>query len=395
MERLSFVAAWAIVAALCISEAASAGPPKLSAAGAILIDYDTGKVIYEKDADAAAPPSSQSKLLTAYYVFERIREGKISASTRFAVSEEAVAGAKKMPRDEGTTMFLEPGERVMVEDLLRALIINSGGDAALVLATNLAKSEAEFALRLNELARELGLTHTNIVNSSGAPSQNHLMSPRDLATLARRIILDYPEQYGYFGEKEFLYKPAIPGNKDNQNKLLWIMPGADGLAAGYTARGGYGLTSSAKRGNRRLIAAVSGIKGEQGSYGRFAESKALLEYGFREFSNYRYFDGGRKVLDIPVWYGTKARAGAGCAEPIMAILPAAADPEPEIIATYPSPAKAPLSKGQKLGTISLFINGALSQECDLVALEEVGKTWGFGRMWENLKQLTKKIAERK
>lgn len=366
--------------------------PDLRAPYAILMDYDSGRILYEKSADTAVPPSSMSKLLTVYKIFSLIKDGKYTLDTEFTVGNEAWKKAKTMNANSGSTMFLEYGEKVRIEDLIRGIIVNSGNDATIVIAENVSGSEAKFVEELNDLIKELGLTNTHLENASGWYDKKHLMSTRDLAILSRRIIKDFPEFYHYFGEKEFLYKKDLTGNKDNRNKLLWIMPSADGLKTGHTTKGGYGLSSSAKKGERRLIAIVNGIKGVNPSYARFSDSKALLEWGFKEFSNYVYYNEGNKVLDIPVWFGTKNTTPVGVKEKILITAPNGKTPDIEFRATYETPIPAPVIKDTKIGTLTLYVDGVKFNDYDLFTLEDVKKCNFFMRIFKNLKQIVLKVV---
>ncbi|MDR1476663.1 MAG: D-alanyl-D-alanine carboxypeptidase [Rickettsiales bacterium] len=366
---------------------ALAADPELKAPYAILVDYDSGKVLYEKNANVAVPPSSMSKILTVYRIFELLRDGAYTLDSEFTVGPEAWKKAKSMNASSGSTMFLESGERVRLEDLIRGIIVNSGNDATVVAAENISGSEAAFVSDLNALAGRLGLKSAVVSNASGWYDKEHLMSARDLASLSSAIIADFPQYYHYFAEKEFLYKKDLTGNKDNRNKLLWIMPESDGLKTGHTAQFGYGLAASAKRGERRLVSVVNGLKDANGNFGRFSESKALLEWGFREFSNLVYFDDGAKALDVPVWFGARSSVPAGASRKVVITNRRGAAADVELRATYDSPAPAPVSRGDRLGRLELYIDGARAAEYDLVALEDVRRSNFFVRIFQNMKQI--------
>ena len=361
--------------------------PDSKAPYSILIDFDSGKTLYEKNADIAIPPSSMSKLMTVYYTFEKLKEGKYTLDTEFTVGPEAWKKAKEMNANSGSTMFLEQNEKVRLEDLIRGIIVNSGNDATIVIAENMSGSEDNFVIELNKLASRLGLKNTTLVNASGWYVPNHLMSVRDLSLLARRIIQDFPEYYHYFGQKEFLYKQDLTGNKDNRNKLLWIMPDSDGLKTGHTKQGGYALASSAKRGDRRLIAVVNGIKGNNASYARFSDSKALLEWGFREFSNLVYYKPNEKIIDVPVWFGKYDTVPSGTSEQIQITARRSETPNVEFRATYDSPIPAPVKAGEVIGTLSLYEDGTKVRDYELIALQDVRKISFIGRIFRNIQQI--------
>lgn len=366
--------------------------PSLKAPYAILIDFDSGKILYEKNADTTIPPSSMSKILTVYRIFELLKNGTYTLDTEFTVGDEAWKKSKAMNANSGSTMFLEHGEKVKLEDLIRGIIVNSGNDASVVIAENINGSEAKFAEELNLLAKRIGLTNTNITNASGWYNKNQNMSSKDLAILSRRIILDFPEYYHYFGEKEFLYKKDITGNKDNRNKLLWIMPSADGLKTGHTNKIGYGLSSSAKRNDRRLIAIVNGIKGVNSSYARFIDSKALLEWGFKEFSNQIYYNKGDKVLDVPVWFGASDVVALGVDEKIIITVKNGIKPEVELRVTYASPIPAPIQKGETVGTLTLYVDNTKIGDYNLITLEDIKKCNFFMRIFKNFKEIILNIV---
>jgi D-alanyl-D-alanine carboxypeptidase (penicillin-binding protein 5/6) len=217
------------------------------------------------------------------------------------------------------------------------------------------------------------------------------MSVRDLAIISRRLILDFPQYYRYFSEREFMFKPDIDGNKDNNNKLLWIMPGADGLGVGHTTRGGYGMAASITRGNRRLIAVTGGLKTPNANFERYLDARALLEYGLKAFSNFVFYDKGQEIIRIPVWYGAKSHIAVGSTRPVMVTAPAGSNPSGELTVTYLSPAVAPVRKGDKLGTVVLFVDGKEAERYDLVALKNMRRAMLLGRTWENIKQLVLKV----
>lgn len=365
----------------------SAVGPDIKAPYAILMDFDSGKVLYERNSTVAVPPSSMSKLITIYYVFEKLKNGTYTLDTEFMVGPEAWKKAKNMNANSGSTMFLEYGEKVRIEDLIRGIIVNSGNDATIVLAENISGSEAKFVDELNNLAYRLGLKKTTLVNASGWYEKDHLMSVEDLAILSRKIIQDFPEYYHYFGEKEFLYKEKLTGNKDNRNKLLWIMPSSDGLKTGHTTKGGYGLSSSAKKNERRLISVVNGIKGVNPSYTRFTDSKSLLEWGFREFSNLVYFNPGDKVLEIPVWFGKKSTVPVGVSEKVLITNKVGENPNVELRAIFKSPIPAPVVKGAEVGSLILYVDGHKIKEFKLETLEEIEKTGFISRIFKNIKQI--------
>ena len=278
------------------------------AKAAIIIDLRTGSVLFEKNADERMPPSSMSKIMTAYVVFQALKKGDLRLDDQLVVSERAW-------RIQGSKMFVPLGERVKVEDLLRGMIIQSGNDACIVLAEGLAGSEEAFAERMNVVARDLGLTGSNFRNASGWPDPQHYTTARDLMTLARRLILDYPELYKFYAEKDFTYgkdEKGVPIKQGNRNPLLYKNTGADGIKTGHTEEAGYGLTASAVREGRRVITVMNGWASMRI---RAEESERLMDWAFREFGTYTVFKAGQPVDKAEVWLGQQQTvplvAGAG------------------------------------------------------------------------------------
>jgi len=254
----------------------------------ILMDFQTGTVLEAKNADDRMTPSSMAKLMTSYVVFDALKTGKLSLDDQLTVSRKAwqEGGAAS----GGSTMFLDPGSKVKVEDLVRGMIIQSGNDACIVLAEGLAGSEEAFAAMMNDKAKQLGLTNTHFVNSTGLPDPDQYMSARDLAVLAKRIVTDHPEYYSLYSETSFTYNNITQGNR---NPLLYrVGSGADGLKTGHTESAGFGLTASAVRNGRRLILVANGLSTMKD---RDEESSKLLDYGFREFGNRALFTAGETV----------------------------------------------------------------------------------------------------
>ncbi|MEK7245608.1 MAG: D-alanyl-D-alanine carboxypeptidase family protein, partial [Pseudomonadota bacterium] len=250
-----------LASGLILAVAVSLGAPLPARASetiareAILVDFDTGQVLFEKDADKRVPPASMSKIMTAYLVYRRLAENRLALEDTLSVSENAwrKGGAKS----GGSTMFLSPGERVKVVDLLRGVVVQSGNDASIVLAEGLASSERAFAEEMTALGRSLGLKDSNFTNTTGWPDPDHHMTTRDLALLSIRLIRDFPEHYKVYAERSFIYNGITQGNR---NPLLYKDLGVDGIKTGHTQETGYSLTVSAKRADRRLILVVTGLK---------------------------------------------------------------------------------------------------------------------------------------
>ena len=354
----------------------SAEAIETTAKNAILMDYDTGEYLYTKDAFVPVPPASMSKLMTIYILFEKIKGGAISLEDTFTVSENA--WRKGGAASGSSTMFLPLGETVTVEDLIKGILIQSGNDACIVVAENLAGTEEDFAVMMNEKAAELGLKNSHFENSTGLPAPDHKMSVEDLALLARAIIKDFPEFYPIFAEKSFTYHNIVQGNR---NPLLYTMPDADGLKTGHTEEAGFGLTASAKRGDRRIIGVMSGMSSNKE---RSEEAEKLMSWGFREFDNYKLFKQYQRVVNVPVYMGVVPTIDLVAGEETVLTLPRAAAREAKLTAVYKKPIKAPIKQGEKLGEVRLEVPGQAVRNIPLYADHSVEKLGLWGRIKANI-----------
>ncbi len=351
------------------------------AKNALLMDAETGFVIYEKNADVPMPPASMSKLMTAYMIFDALKNGKITLEDEFTTSENAwrKGGAKS----GSSTMFLKPYEKVKVKDLLRGIIVQSGNDACIVAAENMAGTEEAFAELMNEKAKEIGLKNSSFRNATGLPDENHKMSAKDLAKLAQALINTFPEYYPIYSEKSFKYNNITQGNR---NPLLYTMDGADGLKTGHTEASGYGLTGSAKTPDgRRLIMVLNGMKTMNE---RREESQKVMNWGVVGFENVTLIRKNQAIEEIPVWLGTSATVQAVASEDFKVTTQKGRAPKPEMKIIYNSPVEAPVQKGQKLGTL-IVSTGAGNRSLELVAAENVDKVGYFGKLKHILLSLFK------
>lgn len=345
----------------------------------ILMDFDTGQYLYTKDADKMIPPASMSKLMTVYMIFNKLKDGSLSLDDTFTVSENA--WRKGGAASGGSTMFLSIGDKVRVEDLLKGIIIQSGNDACIVVAENLAGSEEDFVAEMNKKADEIGLVNSHFVNATGLPHPDHRMSVEDLAKLSRRIISEYPQYYHLFSQKEFVYHNIRQGNR---NPLLYSMQSADGLKTGHTEEAGFCLTASAKRGDRRLIGVMTGLKSNKE---RSEEADKIMNWGFREFDNYTILKQNTKVAEIPVWYGQKASVGLLVSQNLVRTLKKSKSDKIKLIAVYDKPVKAPIKVGQQLGYVKVEIPGQEDMQIPLIASENVAKVGVWGKISKNIKYL--------
>lgn len=368
-----------LTAGLVLAGIGSAGAIETQARNAILMDYDTGQYLYVKDHEKMVPPASMSKLMTVNMIFEKLKDGSLSLDDTFTVSERAwkLGGAAS----GGSTMFLKIGEKVRVEDILKGILIQSGNDACIVAAENLAGSEDDFAEMMNKRARELGLNNSSFVNSTGLPHPDQKMSVEDLAKLARHIIKEFPEFYHIFSEKYYTHNNITQGNR---NPLLYSMPNADGLKTGHTEEAGFCLTASAKKGERRLIEVMTGMNSNKE---RSEEAERLMEWGFREFNNYNLLNKGQEIAEIPVVFGNEKEVRLVVPETVKRTLKKSQAPKIKMTAVYDKPVKAPVAAGDKLGEVRIELDGQEMENVPLVADKNIEKLGFFGRIGQNLKYL--------
>jgi len=339
---------------------------------AIMIDYDTGAVLFEKNANQRMPPASMSKLMTLYLLFERVRDGALSLDDTFRVSENAwrKGGAKS----GSSTMFLLPNKRVRIEDLIRGIIVQSGNDACIVVAEGISGTEEAFAEEMTTRGLEMGLKNSTFRNSTGWPDPEHKMSARDLTILAKRLISDFPDLYGYFDELKFTYGGI---KQNNRNPLLYKDMGADGLKTGHTEEAGYGLTASAVRGGRRLILVVNGLPSKKA---RSQEPERLLEWGLREFGNYALFSAGETVETADVWLGQKQSIPLVIEKKVLLTLSRKARRNMKVRVVYDGPIPAPIKKGAEVAKLVVTAPNSAPFEVPLVAGESVARLGLFGRL---------------
>jgi D-alanyl-D-alanine carboxypeptidase (penicillin-binding protein 5/6) len=322
------------------------------------MDYDTGMVLFEKNADVRMPTSSMSKVMTAYMVFDALKSERISLEDEFKVSEKAW-------RKGGSKMFVEVGDRVKVEDLLRGVIIQSGNDATIVLAEGLSGSEDSFAKTMTMRAHELGMKNSNFVNASGWPDDNHYSTARDLALLGSRLIKDFPEYYHYYSEKEYSYNNI---KQRNRNPLLFRDIGADGIKTGHTEDGGYGLIGSGEFAGRRVVIVVNGLSDEKQ---RAQESARLLEWGLKGFENVNLFRSGEIVDYAYVIMGKKEQLPLVINDDVTVSVPINVRNDLKVSVTFDEPLQAPVSKGTQIGMVEIDIPRVTKLQYPLYAGEDI------------------------
>ncbi|QIK41525.1 D-alanyl-D-alanine carboxypeptidase family protein [Pontivivens nitratireducens] len=331
-----------------------------SATAALVVDYDTGAVLLEKNADTPIPPASMSKLMTLNMLFEAIEEGRVDMDDTFPVS----ANAHGYP---GSTMFLETRHDPTVRDLIRGIVVLSGNDACIVVAEHLAGSEGAFASRMTERARELGMDGSTFANATGWPAESHRMSARDLVFLARRMMDEFGEYYPFFAEREFTWNGIT---QPNRNPLLYSSIAGDGLKTGHTEEAGYGLVGSAVRDGRRIIFMVTGLDSTET---RTNESERIAAWAFREFENVTFFDGETPVAQADVWLGEDKQVDLIAGEDIVATLPRGQADEATARVVYDGPVPAPIQAGQHIADLLIETPGVGTMTIPLLARSDVAE----------------------
>ena len=360
------------------------------AKSAYLIDYDSGTEIFSKNADVLMPPSSMLKLMTLAVLFEKIKSGELKPDDTLVVSENA--HYKKPIWYPASKMCLVSGQKITVRDAILGIIVLSAGDASVVVAESIAGSEQKFTEHMQKYAKQIGMEQSSFGNASGLPNSNNLMTSRELAMLASHIISEYSDLYPMFATKRFEFedtrtdwcKDWARTHTTNYNKLLFSMPGADGLKTGHTDDGGYGMVGSAKVGGRRLIGVINGFRG--GNHEALAsEMKKLLNYGYKNTTTKVFYRSGDDVIKIPVWYGIRETVMATVEKNVAITLNKNESiKNVRVLARYDEPVAAPIKQGQKIGEIVVEYNGDVQQRVPLIAKEKVRKIQFIGRIIKNI-----------
>ncbi len=339
--------------------------PIVNAKHAILVDAENGGVLYEHDPDQLIFPASLAKLMTTEYVFHEIKEGRIKLTDEYTVSENA--WRKGGAPSHGSTMFAALNSKVPVDDLLHGMIIVSGNDACIVLAEGIAGTENEFAEKMTQRAREIGLVKSVFTNSNGLPDPGTKVTTRELAILTRHIILNYPELYKIFGQPEFTWNKI---RQQNRNPLLASVTGADGLKTGFTNDAGYGLVGSAVQNDLRLIVVVNG---EKDAKDRGDDAKKLLEWGFRSFEQRNLFAEGQIIGSAKVYGGASGSVPLIAPGLVKMMVPKSGGEKLIARIAYKGPVPAPIAQGQQIGMLKVWRDDKLVLQVPLKAAESVGK----------------------
>jgi D-alanyl-D-alanine carboxypeptidase (penicillin-binding protein 5/6) len=340
------------------AEIATPPPPTIAASAYLLQDFHTGRVLAENNADAKLAPASLTKIMTVYVVFRELVNGHLHLDDMATISEKAW-------KTSGSRMFVDLGNQVRVEDLLKGVIIQSGNDASVALAEHVAGNEATFADMMNQHATRLGMTNSHFKNSDGLPMEDHYTSARDLAILTAALIREFPDYYRWFSQKEFTFNKIT---QHNRNQLLSRDESVDGVKTGFTDDAGYCLVASAIREDMRLISVVMGAKSANA---RANENQSLLNYGFRFFESHRLYEGKKPLNEARIWKGADKTIPLGLAEDLYATIPRRQYGDLKGVITVDKKITAPVKEGTKLGSVKVTLKDQVINEKDLVALKTV------------------------
>jgi D-alanyl-D-alanine carboxypeptidase (penicillin-binding protein 5/6) len=346
---------------------------------AIVIDYDTGNLLYAKDADKSVGPASMTKMMTIYLLFERLKDGRLSLESELPVS-------KKAWKMGGSKMWVEVGKTAKVEDLIRGIVVQSGNDATIVVAEGLAGTEEAFADEMTERARSLGMENTSFRNASGWPAPDHYTTARDLATLAMATIRNFPEYYHYYSEKTFIYSNI---KQPNRNPLLYKNVGADGLKTGHTEASGYGLTGSAIRDGRRIVMVAHGMGSMRE---RSEQAERLISWAFREWGQYSLFESGETVAQIPVWLGASETVPVVVRDRLLVSVPRKARRGMKVTLVHQEAVPGPIAKGDEIARLVVSAKGMADIEVPLYAGADVEQGGFFGNFGAAISYLLRGLA---
>lgn len=348
--------------------------PVLSNSAYILMDYDTGAVLAQKNADTALPPASLTKMMTSYIMEQQLQSGKLSEDTPIKMSEEAWCRGSSTQ----SCMYVPLGQSATAIDMLRGIIIQSGNDASKAVAEHIAGSESAFANLMNEEAKKLGMTNTHFVNATGMPAEGHYASAKDLATLARAIIRDSGRYYPIYAEKKFTYNNIT---QDNRNTLLLTDPTVDGLKTGHTAEAGFCLVASSKRDETRLIAVVMGANSMQA---RADQTRELLKFGFDNFINTTKAPKGQSATFADVRFGKQDKVELITEDALKVLTSKANADKITTLIQLDTDITAPIARGQKLGQMVAMMDGQAVASVPLIAADSVEEVGFLSRMWRSL-----------
>jgi len=357
-----------------VSELSAIPLPNVAARAWLTLDINSDLVIAAQDLNTRVEPASLTKLMSAYLIFDALKQNRISLQDKVRISEKAW-------KTIGSRMFIEVDSRVAVEDLLKGMIVQSGNDATVALAEAVAGSEAAFVALMNEQAARQGLADTHFTNAPGLPDAQHYSSVRDLAMLSRNLIRDFPEYLHYYAIREYTWNNI---RQPNRNRLLWLDDTVDGLKTGSTSSAGYCLIATAVRGGRRIVSVVVGADSPEA---RTEASLRLLNWSFQNFDTVKLFDEAAPVVQARVWEGTQKEVGLGQTQPLWLTVPRGKAAQIEPQAQYTQPLLAPLAQGTQVGTVTLTLDGKTLRQVPLAVLQNVERAGFFSRMMNKISRL--------
>lgn len=355
-----------------VGELSAIPAPAIAAKAWITLDVNSGQIIATSNPDMKIEPASLTKIMTAYVAFSAVKDKRLTMDQQANVSQTAW-------KTRGSRMFIEPRKPVTIDELFKGVIIQSGNDGSVALAEAVSGSEDAFVAKMNEEAKRLGMTNTNFMNATGLPDPMHTTTVRDLALLARSMIVDHAEFFPYYSMREFTYNKI---KQPNRNRLLWADPSVDGMKTGHTDAAGYCLVATAKRGDRRVITVLVGA---DSSATRAEESLKLLNWSFQNFETVKVFDKSTPAVEARVWQGTANMAKLGVMDPVWLTVPRGKAGDVKPVIKRPDPLLAPLTEGQKVGTLSLMLDNKLLRTMPLEVITPVARAGFFGRSWDTVK----------
>lgn len=376
-SKTLFVVLWSLfnlAIVFACSDMANAEEFKTGAKQAILMDFNSGAVLFEKDSESRMGPSSMTKIMTAYIIFDSLKSGDFSLDSKFHVSEKAW-------RKGGSKMFVNNGSYVRLEELLKGIIVQSGNDACIVFAEGHSKTESAFAEDMNYMAERLGLLGSNFVNATGWPDKDHYSTAKDIATLSRRVIQDFPEYYKYFGIKEFEYNGIKQRNRNGLLNKEGL--GVDGLKTGHTDAAGYGIAVSAVQNGKRLIAVVNGLNSERR---RLSEAERLLRHGFLDYKTVKLYDKYEIIDKVRVWQGKEAYVPIYSSKEVQLIINRIKQERPDykIEVAYKEPWVAPIKKDTNMATLVIKRDGNIVSQYPLYASKDVEEAGYFRKIYDKI-----------
>ena len=346
-------------------------PPQVNASSYILMDYHSGRVLASDNPDLQVEPASITKMMTAYVVFSEIKSGNLALTDMVTISEKAW-------RTGGSKMFIEVDKQVLVEDLVRGMIVQSGNDACVALAEHIAGSEEVFASMMNQHAQKLGMTRSHFLNATGLPAEGHLVTAADVAKLGQAMITEFPDLYHFYSEKEFTYNKI---KQHNRNTLLYRDPTVDGFKTGHTEAAGYCLATSAMRNGMRLINVIMGTESEKA---RADETQKLINYGFRFYETHKLYRAGEERIKAEIWKGQEEEVPLGLNNDLYITIPKGSYEQLEATVDVPGLLTAPIQQGTQLGTLKIQLDGEVLAQQPLVALQTAEAAGWWSRTMDGI-----------